>query len=323
MFCHMCGTQIPEDAGFCHNCGTKVVHDSTEPQVSNASHGKQPNVWESFRKSAKIISWILVPIVILVLITSGALKDAFDALADFNEEMMAQTQGATIVPQMQSADDIFSSGSSGGAAGNTYPDSDYDDGMKGYGGSAEDYYGEYPCLDPSLVGRWRSYDGGMLEFSDDGTIHSCDFQCWSLGTLKPNLIYWVTANGRVSCTAFFDHEVKYWISRKWVGTKDENEVITIAGGDSEYYRVSGTEGDIVGKWVSVWGEVWSYQFNEDFSGMWNDRYPISWYTYTTDDGISMLRYTVVDDTYFDYTITGDMLTVFLSNSSRIYTKVGE
>ena len=71
MFCHICGTQIPEDAGFCHNCGTKVVHDSTKPQVSDTLQRKRTNVWESFRKSAKIISWILVPIVILVLITGS------------------------------------------------------------------------------------------------------------------------------------------------------------------------------------------------------------------------------------------------------------
>lgn len=111
MFCHKCGTQLPEGAGFCHKCGTKVVHDSTEQQVSDTSHGNHPNVWESFRKPAKIISWILVPVVILVLITSGALKDAFDALVDFNEEMEARITGASRVPDMQSADDIFSSGS--------------------------------------------------------------------------------------------------------------------------------------------------------------------------------------------------------------------
>lgn len=25
MFCHICGTQIPEDAGFCHKCGARVI----------------------------------------------------------------------------------------------------------------------------------------------------------------------------------------------------------------------------------------------------------------------------------------------------------
>lgn len=321
MFCHICGTQIPEDAGFCHNCGTKVVHDSTKLQVSDTSQRKQTNVWEPFRKSAKIISWILVPIVILVLITSGALKNAFDALVDFNEEMEARTEGAIRVPDMQSADDIFSSGSLEGASGNTYPDYGYDDGTMGYDGSVEDYDGQYPGLDSSLVGRWRSYDGGTLEFTDGGIIASCDFQCWSLIGRKPDLIYWESLNGRVTCTAFFDHDVEYWIWTQYEGEKDEREMINIGG--SDYYRISGTYGGIVGMWGSVWGEVWSHQFNEDGSGMWNGTYPTSWYTYTTDDGTSALRYTIVNSTYFDYTITGDVLTVFLSDSSRVYTKVGD
>lgn len=119
MFCHKCGTKIADDATFCHKCGTKVVYDSTEPQLSDASQGKRPDVWESLRKSAKIISWILVPIVILVLITSGALKDAFDALVDFNEEMEARATGATRVPDMQSANDIFSLGREEETTGNS------------------------------------------------------------------------------------------------------------------------------------------------------------------------------------------------------------
>lgn len=32
MFCHKCGTQIADGAGFCHKCGTKVVYEEIVQQ---------------------------------------------------------------------------------------------------------------------------------------------------------------------------------------------------------------------------------------------------------------------------------------------------
>lgn len=198
---------------------------------------------------------------------------------------------------------------------------DSDDDTMGYDELAENYYGQCQNLDSLLVGRWRSYDGGTLEFSDSGVITSCDFKCWSLIGQKPDWIYWESSNGRVTCSAYFYSDVKYRIFKQFEGEKDEREIIAISNND--YYRESGTYGGgIVGKWVSVYGEVWSYQFNEDGTGMWNGKYPITWYTYTTDAGASALNYCLVDSTYFDYSVTGDILTVFLSDGSHVYTKVG-
>ncbi|MDE7245135.1 MAG: ribosomal protein L7/L12 [Oscillospiraceae bacterium] len=37
MFCHKCGTQIADGAGFCHRCGTKVVYEETVPQAMDTS----------------------------------------------------------------------------------------------------------------------------------------------------------------------------------------------------------------------------------------------------------------------------------------------
>ena len=320
MFCHKCGAKINEGSVFCHECGTKVVYE----QVADTESNGKTNTRLSLGKPAKIISLISVAVIMLVLVKSGILKNALDTLSDINREVESQITGGTIVQDMQSAADIFSLDGSEETAGNEFPDYGYDDGTMGYDGLAEDYGGQYQDLDPSLIGRWRSYDGGMLEFSDVGTITSCDFQCWSLKRQKPDLIYWVTSNGRVTCTAFFDNDVEYRIWTQFEGTEDEREMINVGGGNNDYYRVSGTYGGgIVGKWSNAWGGLWSYQFNEDSTGMWNDMYAISWYTYTRDDGTSALKYTIVDSTYFDYTITGDVLTVFLSDSSRIYTKVGK
>ena len=35
MFCHKCGAQIAEGAGFCHQCGTKVIRTDNTSAVSN------------------------------------------------------------------------------------------------------------------------------------------------------------------------------------------------------------------------------------------------------------------------------------------------
>lgn len=44
MFCHKCGTEIADGAGFCHKCGTKVVHigEQTEAAQPIAAVSVQP-----------------------------------------------------------------------------------------------------------------------------------------------------------------------------------------------------------------------------------------------------------------------------------------
>ena len=50
---------------------------------------------------------------------------------------------------------------------------------------------------------WRSFDGGTLQFDDNGMISSCDFNCWSLVGDTPDRVYWEADNGRVTCSAYF------------------------------------------------------------------------------------------------------------------------
>lgn len=119
MFCHICGTQIADGAMFCHKCGTKVVYDGTGLQAPDTELKSKPNVWASFRKSAKMVFWISVPIIIVVLIGSGVLQNIFDTLMDINREIENQAAGATTVSWMQSAADTFPSDSTEGTTGNS------------------------------------------------------------------------------------------------------------------------------------------------------------------------------------------------------------
>ena len=186
----------------------------------------------------------------------------------------------------------------------------------------EGNYGTYGNLDSALVGRWRSFDGGTLQFDDNGMISSCDFNCWSLVGDTPDRVYWEADNGRVTCSAYFDEDVTYKIAGPSSGS--EIEYITFSSNSRHRYeRASGENGDgIIGKWVSVENSIWSYQFNADGTGLDNGTRPITWQAYTTDDGANAVRYNLLDSTYFDYTVEGDSLVVFLSDSSRVYTKVG-
>ena len=186
----------------------------------------------------------------------------------------------------------------------------------------EGNYGTYGNLDSALVGRWRSFDGGTLQFDDNGMISSCDFNCWSLVGDTPDRVYWEADNGRVTCSAYFDEDVTYKIAGPSSGS--EMEYITFSSNSRHRYeRASGENGDgIIGKWVSVENSIWSFQFNSDGTGMYNGKYSFTWNTYTVDDGSSALNYILLDSSFFDYSVSGNALTVFLSDSSRVYTKVG-
>jgi len=176
--------------------------------------------------------------------------------------------------------------------------------------------------DPNLIGRWRSYDGGLLEFDADGNITNCDFKCWSIGDASPDNVTWRTENGRVYCSAYFYMEYKYEL----IPPTEENNYEILKMHGSEFKRVEGTVGDgLVGKWNNTFfGSSLSRQFNADQSGMLNGKYNlIYWYTYQSENNDDLLCYGIEDPTFFDYKINGDILTIFLSDTSQVYTKVGD
>jgi len=118
MFCHKCGAQIAEGAIFCHKCGTQVVYEDTEPhRVVSEQKIMESKTFSN--KTYKIIVSALAVTILLVLILSGALQNAFDNLIDINTEIESQATGSTIVPGMQSAADIFPSSDAGEVSANS------------------------------------------------------------------------------------------------------------------------------------------------------------------------------------------------------------
>ena len=102
MFCHKCGAQIADGADFCHKCGTKVVYENTEAQVQKEKP-KQPAAGASNVKPfnpLKIIVSLVAFIAIVMLVSSGALSDAFDEWMKLGENLMDYANDTTKMPGM-------------------------------------------------------------------------------------------------------------------------------------------------------------------------------------------------------------------------------
>lgn len=186
-----------------------------------------------------------------------------------------------------------------------------------YGYEDDSEFYQTSSVDPALVGRWRASDGGALEINSDGDILSVDFDCWSVRDNKPHYISCYTDNGRIYCTAYFNLEFTYDFGYY---QSSDKEYIKFGNGGI-YTREEGTTGSgLVGFWSSGLYNN-GFRFYEDGTGILNGKYEMNWYTYTADDGKNTLNYTISDQTYFDYYAVGDILTVYLSDGSRTYTKI--
>lgn len=112
MFCHKCGSKISEDATFCHKCGTKVEKVEAGHQESTTLKQTNPVLECKAKTGASITKFTkfgLAAIILLILIMSGAQKNIFDVLVDFNREIENWATGSYAVPGMQSAADLFPS----------------------------------------------------------------------------------------------------------------------------------------------------------------------------------------------------------------------
>lgn len=200
-----------------------------------------------------------------------------------------------------------------------------------YGNGSENTDGnniEYSenVLDSDLIGRWRSYDGNALTLEDGGTVSKV-FSFWNSLNSDPDSVTWEAANGRLTLTAHRSYEYHWAIgegSKHIDGVEVETDELSLnkygipnASAYGDYYRVKTSSTDLTGTWEAGSNTLsGAYVFYADGTGMIGNN-PLTWYA---DD--TTLNCWVEEKKFYDYTVYGDVLTIYFSNGSEIYTKVG-
>ena len=183
----------------------------------------------------------------------------------------------------------------------------------------------YSSIDPELVGRWRSYDGGTLEINSSGYLTQLDFNFWNYGKDNPTYCQWTTDNGQISATLLFETVYEYtFTGPKQYVNRDTLTLYGNYGGSLDYWRESDGSADLVGHWKSEFGYGVGMDLYDDGTGKMNgiiSSYDMTWSTYAS-DGKNYLDYTVYDYVNLDYKIYGDTLEIFTNSETRFYTKVG-
>lgn len=171
-------------------------------------------------------------------------------------------------------------------------------------------------IDPSLVGRWRSYSGKTLTLDDSCNLE-ISWKAWDRISDAPDRITWTAENGRLKIRADFVDYMTYSINTTEYGLeqlslgnpgKDDQQVM--------YYRNDTGTNALAGEWTSyatLSGDMILY---EDGTGC-RSNINFSWYADET-------TYTEVhtQGRDYDYTVSGDTLTLFFSEGAEIFTRVG-
>lgn len=188
-------------------------------------------------------------------------------------------------------------------------------------------------VDPALVGRWRSSNGGALTITADGLITDVDFNCWTgaariqNGVNDPSLqsIQISTDNGRANCEASFVYNWKYKIYLDELSITEDEILNMPLDSLAEYRRTEPGDG-IEGTWSSTLDGREFYSFYDDGSGWHETRqhtyYIYYWTTNPDENGNDVITFVEEDPSYFDYSVSGDILTIYLSDGARTYQRVG-
>lgn len=177
---------------------------------------------------------------------------------------------------------------------------------------------EYPpiSLDTALCGRWRSSaTGRVLDLGNTGVVNEVNFVIWTDSSITPNMVHWEASNGRLVFDSEIYKENVFEINQLESG-KDEL-IIHRQYDDLKYHRTGDDAGSgIIGEWALVNGIYGYLKFNEDGTGM-DQKYYCEWFTEN-----AFLSRILHDKVAYDYYVSGDMLELFYSNGSEIFTKIG-
>lgn len=192
----------------------------------------------------------------------------------------------------------------------------------------DEYLGDdsayYPNVDSSLNGRWRSDTGAYMELRN-GYVQDINFRVWQVLDRNPDGVTWTTDNGRLTFSSRFDATYEYTITygKMYSWDKDRDWLQFTQNGHrvmEPLERVEGNIGDgLIGKW-SIGNS--NLDFNTvviyaDGTGSMGGK-NMSWYG---DD--TTFSYTYYQTSSYDYFVLGNVLTLYSSSGSTVYTKVGD
>lgn len=188
----------------------------------------------------------------------------------------------------------------------------------------EGNYGSYSNLDSSLVGRWRSYDGSALTLESSGYATTV-FQFWNRLLNKPDSVTWDASNGQLTLYAHSQEEY-YWIieeetyfdmetDRLYLNRITPYNTATSAYYDVSYSRERTSTTDLAGTWDVTYDRALT--LNSDGTGQLGGL-PMTWEATDTE-----LYFYPIESRIYDYTVSGDTLTIFFNDGAKVYTRVGD
>lgn len=301
MFCSKCGTELIEGAAFCQKCGAKAIMNNTvqqEPVPSLSPNAQQqPHTIPSNMVKRNQYNKSSTRVALIACCISGAVLAMLIFVSVVGGIVSTLVQGSSSDRSQAEDEDFYVVTSA------TEPD----------------------ILDSELYGRWRTYEGDALALDEYGNVTTV-FSFWGSWNRDPDYVTWEASNG---CLILNAH---YSIQKRWkviTGTQHVSGVaeatyeLFFRDGDipenltaGEYYRFQSGDEGLVGVWTprALSGGL---ILNEDGTGMIGDNL-LTWWA----DETILYYYPVVSKSY-DYTVSGDILTIFFSDGSRTYTRVGD